>query len=114
MSTKQEIMDLENQLREAELGPDPEFFQRALADDAILDGQALKQKVVDAHRPGKGPKFSKVVMSDFEIIDHGNAAVVLCKGYYEGPQWTGTLNFMRVWLKKGDRWQIVAGTTKSD
>jgi len=113
MSVVDEIMKLEEALRQAELGPDPKFFEEALADDAILDGQRMKSKVVEAHRPGVGAKFTKVEMDDFQIIDHGNAAVVMCKGTYEGPQWSGTLKFMRVWLKKGDRWRIIAGTTSS-
>ena len=47
------------------------------------------------HRPGsgKGRKFSK------------------CEGVYEGPQFSGVLKFMRVWLKKGGRWRIIAGAT---
>ncbi|MBV9018738.1 MAG: nuclear transport factor 2 family protein, partial [Alphaproteobacteria bacterium] len=61
-------------------------------------------------QPGAGPKFTRVEMSDFEIVDHGTAAVVTCMGRYEGPQWSGTLKFMRVWLKRDGRWQIIAGT----
>jgi len=113
MATIDEIKKLEEALRQAELGPDPRFFEEYLADDAILDGQRMKSKIVEAHRPGKGPKFTKVEMSDFNIVDHGNAAVVMSKGTYEGPQWTGTLKFMRVWLKQGDQWRIIAGTTSS-
>ena len=45
-----------------------------------------------------------------KIVDHGAAAVVTCQGTYEGPQISITLKFMRVWLKKYDRWQIVAGS----
>jgi hypothetical protein len=45
-----------------------------------------------------------------KIVDHGNAAVVTCTGHFKGPQFTGTLKFMRVWLKKEGRWQIVAGS----
>jgi len=112
VSTVDEIMELEEFLREAELGPDPDFFEKILAEDAVLDGQRLKSKVVEAHRPGKGPKFTKVEMSDFQISDHGTAAVVTCKGTYEGPQWSGTLKFMRVWFKKDGRWQIIAGSTE--
>jgi hypothetical protein len=48
-------------------------------------------------------------MTDMRIIDHGTAAVVTCKGTYKGLQWSGTLNFMRVWLSKNGRWQIIAG-----
>ena len=114
-SVATEIAALEERLRLAELGPDPTFFEEALADDAVLvaqDGQPslAKSKVVEAHQPGKGPKFTRVEMSDMRILDHGTAAVVTCVGTFEGPQFSGTLKFMRVWLKKNNRWQIIAGS----
>jgi ketosteroid isomerase-like protein len=110
-----EITALEERLRQAELGPDPTFFEEVLADDAVLiaqDGQPAfaKPQVVAAHQPGKAPKFTRVEMSDMKIVDHGVAAIVTCRGLYEGPQASATLKFMRVWLKKSGRWQIVAAT----
>jgi len=57
--------------------------------------------VVEAHQPGKGPKFTHVEMSEMTIVDHGNRGGLLtCQGTYEGPQTSVTLKFMRVWLKK--------------
>src|SRR4051812_19127191 len=109
-SSIDEIKDLEDRLRLAELGPDPAFFEEILADDAILDGERAKSKVVAAHQPGKGPKFTKVEMSDFEFTDQGSAVVVTCKGVYESQQWSGALRFMRVWLKRNGRWQVIAGS----
>jgi hypothetical protein len=110
-----EITDLEERLRLAELGPDPQFFEEVLADDAVLvaeKGQPsiTKMKVVEAHQPGNGPKFSRVEMSDMNIFDHGTAAVVTCKGTYETPRSTITLKFMRVWLKNNGRWRIIAAS----
>jgi hypothetical protein len=118
MSTLQtEIAALEERLRSAELGPDPSVFEELLADNVILvsqDGPSFaKAQVVDAHKPGAGPKFTRVEMSDLKIIDHGTVAVVTCKGAYEGPQFTGTLKFMRVWMKNNGRWQIVAGSVSN-
>ena|ERR1700730_14541413 len=116
MSTAEaEIAELEKRLRLAELGPDPEFFEEALDDNVVLvneDGQPFlaKRKVVDAHQPGAEPKFTRVEMSDMKIIDHGAATVVTCRGTYEGPKSSASLKFMRVWLKKNDRWKIVAGS----
>jgi hypothetical protein len=116
MSTVQsEILALEERLRLAELGPDPQFFEEVLADDAVLvseDGEPAlaKAKIIEAHQPGKRPKFTRVEMSGMRIVDHGMAAVVTCQGTYEGPQSSITLKFMRVWLKKNNRWQIVAGS----
>ena len=61
MSTREEIMYLEERLRQAELGPDPAFFEEHLADDVVLDGMQLKTRVVEAHRPvsGKGQKLRR-------------------------------------------------------
>jgi Domain of unknown function (DUF4440) len=110
-----EIAALEERLRVAELEPDPEFFEEALSDEVVLvaeDGQAFlaKSKVVEAHQPGKGPKFTRVEMSDMRIVDHGLAAGVTCTGTYESPQSSVMLKFMRVWVKKDNRWQIIAGS----
>ena len=65
-------------MRQAELGPDPAFFETMVADDALIDGLRIKDKIVAAHRPGGGPKFTsygRVETSDMEIADHGTAAV---------------------------------------
>jgi hypothetical protein len=110
-----EIAGLEERLRLAELGPDPGFFEEVLDEELVIageDGQAFfaKSKVVEAHRPGRGPKFTRVEMSDMNIVDHGMAAVVTCKGTYENAQSSVTLKFMRVWLKKNNCWQIIAGS----
>jgi len=110
MTTIDEIRALEEQLRHAELAPDPEFFQTVLADDLVLNNRPGKTRVVDAHRALQAPKFTRVTMDDLEIREHGNAAVVTCKGTFEGPGWSGTLRFMRVWLKTSGRWQIIAGS----
>jgi hypothetical protein len=110
MTTRDEIIALEERLRQAELGPDPAFFEDRVADDALIDGLRIKQKIVDAHRPGGGPKFTRLVVTDMEIADHGTAAVVTCTAAYESAEWSGTLNFMRVWHKRNRRWQIIAAS----
>jgi len=110
MSTREEILAMEERLRRAELGPDADFFDRVLASDAVLDGQLAKSKVVAAHRATGSAKFTKVEMSDFKIFEHGPAAVVTCTGFYEGPRSSHTLQFMRVWLKKAEGWQIIAAS----
>jgi ketosteroid isomerase-like protein len=113
--TKKEIAVLAERLRQAELGPDPETFEDLLADNVVLVDQSgtpalAKQKVVEAHRAGKGPKFTRVEMSDVQVTEQGSVAIVTCTGRFEGPQWSGTLKFMRVWLRKNGRWQVVAGS----
>lgn len=109
-----EIQVLEDKLVEAELGPDPSFFQTYLDDNAIMvnEGNAamMKDKVVAAHQPGAGPKFTRVEMFDMQIIDHGTAAVVVCNGEYEMPGKTHKLKFTRTWVKKPEGWRIISGT----
>ena len=110
MGARDEILALEEQLRQAELGPDPAFFERRLADNAVLDGQLQKAKVVAAHQPGGTAQFTKVEMSDFQLHEHGAAVVVTCTGVYEGPKGSHRLDFMRVWLKQSSEWQIIAAS----
>jgi len=109
-----EIAALEEKLRLAELGPDPQFFEQHLADDVVMvsgDGPGInKARVVEAHQPGKKPAFTRVEMSDMKIIDHATAAVVTCLGTYENAEGSFTLKFMRVWLKTAEGWKIVAGS----
>jgi Domain of unknown function (DUF4440) len=118
MSVRDDIEVIEERLRQAELGPDPSFFEEALADDAVFvsngDPAFAKKQVVEAHRPGNGPKFTAVEMTDMSIVEQGPvAAVVTGKGTYEAPGGTFTLKFMRLWLKKHDRWQVVAASVNS-
>ena len=111
----EEITALEERLRLAELGPDPAFFEEILADDVVLVTQDAgvtftKQQVVSAHQPGNGPKFTRVTMSDLRIAEYGHAAVVTCSGLYESDAQTVTLRFMRVWLQREGRWQVIAAS----
>jgi len=76
----------------------------------VFEELLAKRKVVEAHRPGRGPKFTSVELRRVQVTEHGDAVVVTCIGHFKGPQFTGALKFMRVWLKKADRWQIVAGS----
>ncbi len=113
-----EIVVFEERLRAAELVPDPTVFDELLADDVILVAENghpffAKQKVVDAHRGGGAPKFTRVEMRDQQVVDHGGAAVVTCTGTYEGPHGSATLRFMRVWVRKGGNWRIVAGSVST-
>ena len=114
-TVRKEITQLEERLRQAELGPDAAVFEELLDDQVVLTGEDgrpffAKQKVVEAHREGSGPKFTRVELSDVQVVDHGTAAVVTCTGTFEGPQGTFTLHFLRVWLQKDGKWRIVAGS----
>jgi hypothetical protein len=113
-SVESEIREVEERLRKAELGPDPEVFDRLLDDDMVLvsEGQIMRPKayIVEAHTPGKAQKIDRVDVRDMEIVDHGNVAVVSCTGDFHGPKGRFVFKFMRVWAKKADGWRIIAGS----
>ncbi|HVW11273.1 MAG TPA: nuclear transport factor 2 family protein [Bryobacteraceae bacterium] len=118
-AVEDEILRLEEQLRQAELGPDPAFFEVHVADNAVIvsgDGKPAfaKAQIVDAHRPGKGPKFIQVEMSDLKVTTHESAAVVTCTGTYATAEASFKLRFLRVWVRKAAGWQIVAGTVANE
>jgi ketosteroid isomerase-like protein len=113
-AVQEEILALEERLRLAELEPDSAFFEEVLDENVVLVDEKgrpflAKMKVVDAHRPGKGPKFTRVEMSEMEVTEHGTTAVVTCTGAFEGASKV-TLKFMRIWQKKNGRWKIIAGS----
>ena len=114
-TVQSEIAALEERLRQAELSTDPAFYEEFLDEQMIVvaeDGtsQLAKARVVQAHQPGNGPKFTKVEMRDLQIIDHGSTAIVTCKGTYQHAKGVVSLSFLRVWVKKNGNWRIVAGT----
>jgi len=43
------------------------------------------------------------------IVDHGTTAVVECTGAFESDKGNFTLQFLRVWMKRDGRWQVIAG-----
>jgi ketosteroid isomerase-like protein len=117
MSTvENEIAELEERLRQADLRPDPAFFQNHLDDQMVLmvDGDICshspKAYIVDRHQPGKAQKFDRVEISERKILDQGDTAIVTGFGSYEGPDGRSAMNFMRIWVKKSDGWKIVAGS----
>jgi hypothetical protein len=116
---EEEIWALEEQLRQAELGPDPAFFETWLADEAVMltgEGKPAlsKRQIVEAHRPGNGPKFVRVEMSEMNIIGQECAAVVTCIGTYATADASFSLRFMRVWVRLAAGWRIVAGTVANE
>lgn len=112
---QQEIARLEEELRVAELGPDPAFFAATLSDDVALvqngDQRLTKQQVVDGHQPSGGPKFTDVQTRDLRIADHGDTAIVTCAGVFTTPAGqTVTLKIMRVWHRRDGGWKIIGAS----
>lgn len=114
-SVSDEIAELEERLRAAELGPDSKVFAELLDDQMLLlnesgDPVFIKPIVVAAHQRGRNQKFLQVDVTDLQVIDHGGqAATSTCKTTYRSASATFTLKFLRFWVKKQPGWQIVGG-----
>ncbi|HNB23215.1 MAG TPA: nuclear transport factor 2 family protein [Candidatus Melainabacteria bacterium] len=111
-----EIAELEEQLRQADLKPNQNFFQNHLDDQMVLmvDGDICshspKAYIVDKHHPAKAQRFDRVEITEMKILEQGDTAVVTGFANYEGPDGRFSMNFMRIWVKKEDGWKIVAGS----
>lgn len=112
-NTEKEIRVLEEKLKQADMKNDPDAMNELIADDAVLTGQDgkifTKQTVIDAHQPAGISKFTRFDVSDLDIQDCGETAIVTCRIDLATQGFTGALRFTRVWRKLHDRWQITAG-----
>jgi hypothetical protein len=111
-----EVAAYEERLRLAELGLDFAALTELLSDNTVHvepNGTMSvgREKVLDVHRREKQPPFTIVQRTNMVIVDHGeHAAVVTCKGVYVRDGRTTILKFVRVWVKRGNHWRIVAAT----
>lgn len=112
----QTIENLEEKLRQAMLTSDVSVLDELIADDLVWTmhtGLVVnKQFDLDAHRSGIF-RFTKLEIHDRQLHPYGDCVVVTLKadlaGIYDGQAFSETYRFTRVWLKRHDRWQIVAG-----
>ncbi|MCU0568469.1 MAG: nuclear transport factor 2 family protein [Oculatellaceae cyanobacterium Prado106] len=110
------IETLEDQLRQAMLTSDVAVLEELIADDLVFTmhtGVMLtKQDDLEVHRNGI-VRFSKVEVCDRQIHQHDHCAIVTLQADLAGitheQPFSGSFRFTRVWVERGDRWQIVAG-----
>ena len=111
-----EIETLEENLQQAMLSSDVQVLDELIADDMVFTmhtGLVVdKQYDLEAHRTGIF-KFTKVDLSDRKIHHYGDCIVVTVKadlaGTFNQQAFSETYRFTRVWVKRQNRWQIVAG-----
>jgi ketosteroid isomerase-like protein len=110
------IETLEEKLRQAMLHSDVLALDELIADDLIFTmhtGLMLtKQDDLEGHRSGS-EKLTKVDTDDLKVRHYGDCAVVTVKadlaGSFNGQGFSGIYRYTRVWVKRQNRWQIVAG-----
>ena len=108
----EQIEALEETLRQAMLVSDVSTLNELIDDDLIFtlpDGSVIdKQTDLEAHRSGI-QKFTALEISDRQVQDHGNFAIVIVKTEIVSQVFSGSFRFTRVWAEQPEGWQIVAG-----
>jgi len=113
--TIREVVDMERQAKEASLRRDPEFPQKALADDYVaispLGQVTTKQEAISARKSGQ-LRYENIDVSDMVVRLYGDTAIVTAradvKGHQLGEDFSGPYRYTRVWVRRSGRWQAVS------
>jgi ketosteroid isomerase-like protein len=122
---EREIRELEAQCSRAVVAGDRAFFDRVLAADFThtshsgvfkTRAQWMAEDKVDSRQ--EKPQAGKTIYEAFDVDDlavriYGDTAVVTGRSSprgrtAKGEPMRGQYRFIRVWVKNGDRWQVVA------
>ena len=114
-TTKNEILALDQQVNAAAVNGDLQTLGKIMSDDYVgvaPDGMMLRKAMIAAHYQAGTLHYSSVVNSDVEIHVHEDCAVLTAiatvKGHDGETDLGGTYRIMRVFLRRGGAWQIVA------
>ena len=114
--TDESLIASEHALRAAQLAGDVAALS-ILLDDALVftapDGRVIgKDDDLNAHRTG-AIRITSLLPSDERIQEFGDVAVVSVRmemaGTFQGNDFAGPFRYTRVWVRRPDRWRIVAG-----
>jgi len=113
--TIREVVDMERQAKEASLRRDPEFPQKALAEDYVaispLGMVTTKQEAISARKSGQ-LRYETIDVSDMVVRLYGDTAIVTAradvKGHQLGEDFSGPYRYTRVWVRRSGRWQAVS------
>jgi ketosteroid isomerase-like protein len=114
-SIKSEIQLLDQQINVAAVNGDTKTLGTAMSDDYVgvaPNGMILRKAVMAQHYQAGTLHYASVVNSDIEIHLHDDCAVLtaiaLVKGHDGDTDLSGTYRIMRVFLRRGTEWKIVA------
>ena len=115
-NTTTELIALESRFSQALVNGDWKAVEQIEADDLLFtnaDG-SLTHKADDVTSlRSSETKFESIDMSDTDVLDLGDVAVVTGKlverGRYKASDISGTYRFTDVWTRRNGRWQLVRG-----
>ena len=114
--TEQEVIALEEELRQAEMAVDRTALDAFFADEVMVTApigivvdKAAVMNEVDRASKAKIEEFNK---DDIKVRIFGDTVVtsyrLTAKAVHEGVKIDQTFRMSNVWLKRGGRWQVVA------
>jgi len=114
-ATIREIVDMEEQWREAMIRRDADFSQRTLAENYVaitpLGQLTYKQDAVSARKSGQ-LRYETINVTDMMVRVYGDMAVVTAradvKGHQLGEDFSGPYRYTRVWVRRTGHWQAVS------
>ena len=114
---KNEILQLEEELRLAMINSDVQKLDELIADTLIFTSPfglvVNKQMDLEGHRT-RIQKITNLTPSEQKIEVYGDSAAVTVKmelaGTYNEMDISGVYRYIRVWKKIGDKFQIIAGS----
>lgn len=116
MNNQDQIIQLEEKLRQAMLASDVAKLDELLASDLVFITHTggVISKADDLATHGSGLlKISNIDFSERHIRHEGAIAVVsvlaALKGSYDQQSFAGNFRYMRVWRLKDSQWQIFMG-----
>jgi ketosteroid isomerase-like protein len=107
---------LEEKLRQAMLTSDVHTLDQLIADDLAFtapNGAVIsKQMDIESHRSGE-TKFTSIEIREQQAHDYGACIVVMVRaelsGSFNEQAFSGIYCYTRVWMKRQEQWQIIAG-----
>jgi ketosteroid isomerase-like protein len=114
-SIKNEILALDQQVNDAAVNGDLQTLGKIMSDEYVgvaPNGMILGKPIIAAHYQAGTLHYSSVVNSDVEIHVHDDCAILTAiatvKGHDGDTDLSGAYRIMRVFLRHGGGWQIVA------
>lgn len=114
---KNEIIEKEEELRQAMLKSDVEALNNLIEDSLVFvspNGQvATKQMDIEAHKT-KIQVLTELTPSNQQVVIQNDAVIVTVEmklsGSFLKEDISGNYRYLRVWAKKDGTWKVIAGS----
>jgi Domain of unknown function (DUF4440) len=109
-----QLTELKNQLLKAERERNADFLEQVFADEFVYgmtQGDVLSKAQLLARVKSPGHKYEELHSDGEKVLVYGNVAIMTdhttARGSNEDHPFGGTFRFVRVFVKKHGKWQVV-------